>query len=229
MQKSVPALILQLTILFLYKQNVGINGATVNQNATQAILVTDTYLQRDAYFTPEDYLIYFDPSATDKPGQHIQQQHGSVTLFQLPFVPGLLNTELGSIRLQLKKCAIRQPLTFRSDAITYVLEGHVRIGFVVQTRGKLIENILSSGMGMIIPKGALSYIENLNCTSASVLSTLNSNDFGVSLLPSLFLYTLPEHITRAAFGGITGAEYQKMKKTIIDNQVFSVNPQCLQA
>ncbi|CAF0880050.1 unnamed protein product, partial [Didymodactylos carnosus] len=218
-----------LTILFFYKISVGINGATVDQNATQASLVTDTYLQRDAYFTAEDYLIYFDPAATDKPGQHINQQHGSVTLFQVPFVPGLLGIELGAIRLQLKKCAIRQPLTFRSDVITYVLEGHVRLGFVVQTRGKLIENILSPGMGMIIPKGALSYIENLNCTSASILSTLSSNDFGVSLLPSLFLYTLPEHITRAAFGDITSAEYQKMKKIIIDNQVFSVNSQCLKA
>ncbi|CAF1636637.1 unnamed protein product, partial [Didymodactylos carnosus] len=117
----------------------------------------------------------------------------------------------------------------RSDVITYVLEGHVRLGFVVQTRGKLIENILSPGMGMIIPKGALSYIENLNCTSASILSTFSSNDFGGSLLPSLFLYTLPEHITRAAFGDITSAEYQKMKETIIDNQVFSVNSQCLEA
>ncbi|CAF1144225.1 unnamed protein product, partial [Didymodactylos carnosus] len=116
-----------LTILFFYKISVGINGATVDQNATQASLVTDTYLQRDAYFTAEDYLIYFDPAATDKPGQHINQQHGSVTLFQVPFVPGLLGIELGAIRLQLKKCAIRQPLTFRSDVITYVLEGHVRL------------------------------------------------------------------------------------------------------
>ncbi|CAF1535516.1 unnamed protein product [Didymodactylos carnosus] len=71
MQKSAPALILQLTILFFYKISVGINGATVDPNATQAILVTNTYLQRDACFTPEDYLIYFDPAATDKPGQHI--------------------------------------------------------------------------------------------------------------------------------------------------------------
>lgn len=83
-------------------------------------------------------------------------------------------------------------------------------------------------MGMIFPRGSLMYFQNVNANAdASFLATYSSNDFGVDLIPSLLLHSLPSDIARSALGGLTQREYAKLKKEVPDNQIYSVNRICL--
>ena len=49
----------------------------------------------------------------------------------------------------------------------------------------------------------------------------------VDLMPSLLFHSLPSDVARSALGGLSQSEYNKLKKDIPDNQIYSVNKVCL--
>ncbi|CAF0727028.1 unnamed protein product [Adineta steineri] len=214
-----------IILLAVVLVNIG-TGAAIEEK-TLAELQGATFLQRDAYFKPQDYLFDYSPEAKDR-SVRITEKYGSATFMQLPQNPSLSGIALGSSRFDMYPCAILQPHTHRVDGQIYVLEGHFRAGFIVQTFGKVVENKLYPGMGMVFPRGSLMYLENLSSKkNASFLATYNSNDFGVDLMIPLLFNTVPSHITRYAMGGLTQKEYEKIKNNIPANQIYTVNRECL--
>ena len=89
-------------------------------NQTQAILQGFSYLQRDAYFEAEDYLFDYTSEGRANEGLRVTQEYGSIALMQLPQVPSLIGTSLGSSRFDLKPCALLQPHIHRADVQIYV-------------------------------------------------------------------------------------------------------------
>ncbi|CAF1084518.1 unnamed protein product [Didymodactylos carnosus] len=65
------------------------------------------------------------------------------------------------------------------------------------------------------------YFQNEGCTPASFLANHDSPDFGVGLLPSILLHSLPEQITRTAFGNISADELKHLRSEVSDNLIYS--------
>lgn len=107
--------------------SIGISAAEID-NQTQAILQGYSYIQRDAFFQAQDYVFDYSPGATANGGLRVTQQHGSAALMQIPQIPSLIGTSLGSSRFDLKPCALLQPHIHRADVQIYILEGSIRAG-----------------------------------------------------------------------------------------------------
>ena len=100
-------------------------------------------------------------------------------------------------------------------------------GFVIQSYGKLIENTLGVGQGMIFPRGSLMYFANPSAKkSGSFIASYSSNDFGVDLVIPLLFQSLPSDIVQAAMGGLSTADYQNIKNNVPNNQIYALNKNC---
>lgn len=118
---------MQIVILSLLAL-ISISIAAHFDNQTQAIVQGYSYLQRDAYFEAEDYLFDYTSEGRANEGLRVVQQYGSIALMQIPQIPSLIGTSLGSSRFDLKPCALLQPHTHRADVQIYILKGKIRAG-----------------------------------------------------------------------------------------------------
>ena len=148
------------------------------------------------------------------PKNFIKTRGGNVSYFNLSSTPALAGIGVAFSLAMLEPCGIILPhIHPRGSKGIYNINGKsLLVGFIQENRAQLILNEISIGHATVIPRGAIHFVQNLECTPAMELAAYNYEDPGLLTLGSN-MFRFPDAPLNAAFG--RGAKYiDALRQTI---------------
>jgi oxalate decarboxylase/phosphoglucose isomerase-like protein (cupin superfamily) len=150
-----------------------------------------TELETRSKFKTSDF-VYDLRNSTPKQGLG-----GQIYVAGLNQMPALSSQSIAYVLISLKPCALILPhIHPRAAELLYVINAsNLQVGFSEengQTRRTLVNNI-TTGHVAFVPMGLIHFVMNLDCQTATILSALNNEDFGVTTITNMFnfpTYTL---------------------------------------
>ena len=135
------------------------------------------------------------------PAHQINTPGGNVSYFNLSTTPALSGIGIAFSLAMLEPCGVILPhLHPRGSKGIYVIKGKsLLVGFIQENRAQVILNTISTGHATVVPRGAIHFVQNLECTTATQLSAYNYEDPGLLTL-GLSLFRFPNGPLSAAFG-----------------------------
>lgn len=165
--------------------------------------------QKRAGYTEKDFQYKFNALQTLESNKYGEIQ----TLFanDVPSLDTLPGDGIAQAVINLDSCAIWNPHTHpRANEILYVAAGTVKMGFQEENEGgtkatgiyggRLLNfTNVPTGSSVVVPQALAHYIWNSNCEQATIVSSFDNRDPGVSSLAQT-LFTLPREIISASTG-----------------------------
>eukprot|EP01018_Ginkgo_biloba_P022793 Gb_17655 [translate_table: standard] len=140
----------------------------------------------------------------------------NVTLTTAKNMPGLNTQGLALARIDLAKGGLVPPhIHPRASEITFVIKGHLLVGFV-DTSNKLFSQNLEAGDAFVFPRAQVHFLLNVGDSAALTISGLNSQNPGVQIIP-LATFTskpnIPPAVLTKAFK-ISTEHVEKIRKNL---------------
>ena len=141
----------------------------------------------------DDLHSYLGPKLTQ-----LRLEHQRLCLGAISGRPGL---ELMHLCLSLPLTLTRLP--FAASEIYYVISGALEVGVQEEaSTGRFVLNNVTSGQNVIAPQGLPHYVQNNECTGASLLQFWNAADYGTVILYANLVNNFPDR----ALMGFTGLD-----------------------
>ncbi|CAF1033946.1 unnamed protein product [Adineta steineri] len=179
-----------------------------------------TGLQNSTRFTSSDYVRnLLDPTFwVNTPG-------GNVSYFNLSTTPALAGIGIAFSLAMLEPCGIILPhIHPRGSKGIYSITGKsLLVGFIQENKAQLILNTIGIGYATVIPKGAIHFVQNLDCENSTQLDAYNNEDPGLLTL-GLNMFRFPDGPLSAGFGETD--DYIDNLRQAIPNYPLDVNMDC---
>ena len=168
-----------------------------------------TGLQNSNRFQSSDYV-----RDLLNPAYWIRTPGGNVSYFNLSTTPALSGIGVAFSLSMLEPCGIILPhIHPRGSKGIYIIAGKsLLVGFIQENRAQVILNKIGVGHATVIPKGAVHFVQNLDCTPSVEIAAYNYEDPGLLTLGSN-LFRFPDDLLSAAFG-VNDNSINKLRKTI---------------
>lgn len=155
-----------------------------------------TGLQNSNRFSSSDYI-----RNLLNPEYWIRTPGGNVSYFDLSTRPVLAGIGISLSLTMLEPCGIVLPhIHPRASQGIYIITGNsVLVGFIQENRAQLILNTIHAGEATVIPRGAIHFIQNLDCVPGMGITAFNHEDAGLLTLGSN-MFRFPNGPLSAAFG-----------------------------
>ncbi|CAF1067510.1 unnamed protein product [Adineta steineri] len=179
-----------------------------------------TGLQNSNRFTSSDYVRnLLDPTFwVNTPG-------GNVSYFNLSTTPALAGIGIAFSLAMLEPCGIILPhIHPRGSKGIYSITGKsLLVGFIQENKAQLILNTIGIGYATVIPKGAIHFVQNLDCENSTQLDTYDNEDPGLLTL-GLNMFRFPDGPLSTGFGETD--DYIDNLRQAIPNYPLDVNMDC---
>ncbi|KAG5176054.1 cupin-like protein [Tribonema minus] len=185
----------------LFISAVANDGATINYaTPTRSVFRTQ--------FDDASFKFDLDASAV------VVGDGGVIGVASVTQIPALFGEGIAMARITLDPCGINVPHVVTSGTeMVYAIDAEsVLTAFADETgTGRTVVNTLHTGDVTFSPRGLVRLEYNMACTPAILLTAINSEDYGVTLLTTPFgaLATLPSEPVAGAIG-ITVAELEAL-------------------
>ena len=155
-----------------------------------------TGLQNAKRFNSSDYV-----RSLLNPANWINTPGGNVSYFNLSTNPVLSGIGVAFSLSMLEPCGIILPhIHPRGSKGIYMISGKsLLVGFIQENRAPLVLNTIHVGDATVIPRGAIHFVQNLECTPAMELAAYNYEDPGLLTL-ALNMFRFPDGPLSASFG-----------------------------
>ncbi len=199
-QQQDLTLLMFIAIVFLsvaqcYATNGGRSGST-NVCDSSACHTPLTGLQNSNRFQSSDYVRNLMNPAT-----WINTPGGNVSYFNLSTNPVLAGIGVAFSLAMLEPCGIILPhIHPRGSKGIYSITGKsLLVGFIQENRAQVVLNTIGIGYATVIPRGAIHFVQNLDCAPATELAAYNYEDPGLLTVGSN-MFRFPNDPLTAAFG-----------------------------
>jgi len=124
-------------------------------------------------------------------------------------------------------CGMFTPHTHpRATEFTYVVNGTLLTGFVLENGARQVTNTVSGGSAVIFPKGSIHWIANLGCEPSVFVASLNDEDPGLSSIAQNF-FGIEEDVVSATLGGVNSEYLSQISSQLPPGLILGLET-CLQ-
>ncbi|CAF0765839.1 unnamed protein product [Adineta steineri] len=179
-----------------------------------------TGLQNSNRFTSSDYV-----RNLLEPTFWVNTLGGNVSYFNLSTTPALAGIGIAFSLAMLEPCGIILPhIHPRGSKGIYSITGKsLLVGFIQENKAQLILNTIGIGYATVIPKGAIHFVQNLDCANSTQLDAYNYENPGLLTL-GLNMFRFPDGPLSVGFGETD--DYIDNLRQAIPNYPLDVNMDC---
>ncbi|CAF1184141.1 unnamed protein product [Adineta ricciae] len=179
-----------------------------------------TGLQSSNRFVPADYT-----RNLLNPDYWIVTPGGNVSYFNLSTTPALAGIGIAFTLVMLEPCGIILPhIHPRGSKGVYSITGKsLLVGFIQENRAQVVLNQIGIGYAAAIPRGAIHFVQNLDCSPSMQIVAYNNEDPGLLTL-GLNMFRFPDGPLSPAFG--QPDDFINNLRSSIPGYPLDVNKEC---